>query len=159
MNELSAQRRELTTQEKHAAMLWVEGIDIDGNEVRTKAEIAKASGMTQGQLQLLFKRQEFLDELDKRLLQQKINSGRELMKNVPKAVNRLVKIIENGADREAFQAAAKLLSIAGFSDHVTVDLNPNDVAGVVRGGFGREELPEVDTIPMQTVDGDEDDET
>lgn len=150
-------RRELTTQEKHAAMLWAEGVDIDGNEVRTKAEIAKASGFTQGQLALLFKRQEFLDEIDKRLLAQKMHGGRELMKNVPKAVKRLVEIIEKGADREALQASAKLLSLAGFSEHFTVDLSVNDVAGVVRGGFGREELPDLTVVDVSDGEDDADD--
>lgn len=130
-----SEARKLTVQEKRAAQLWVEGMDIDGAPVRTKKEIALRCGMTEQQLYLLFHQQEFLDEIDKHLGTQKNNSARMLMRTVPAAVERLGKIIENGEDREAVQAAVKLLSIAGFSEHKTVDININDTTGVVRGGF------------------------
>lgn len=155
MNDLSTQQRKLTTQERHAAMLWAEGVDIDGTQVHTSKDIAKASGLTYQQFMMLKKRQDWLDEVDRLLVMQKANSARELMKAIPKAVKKLTQIMETGRDREAFQAASKILAIGGFSEHITVDLNTNDVAQVVRGGFGREELPDLTVIP---IDGAQDDE-
>lgn len=151
--------RELTLQEKRAARMWAEGVDIDGEPAVTKAEIARRCGMTHQQLSLLFKRQEFLDEVDKNLGALRIASGRELLRNVPKAVSRLVDIVENGQDREALAAASKILAIAGFSDHNILDVNVNDSAGVVRGGFGRsdEVLPDAIVVDAVVVDADGDD--
>lgn len=131
---------ELTFNEKRAAQLWVEGFDVDGEPVRTKKDIAARCGMTYQALCLLFHRQAFLDEVDKRLGEQKNLGARMLMRTVPAAVERLSKIIENGEDREAVQAATKLLNIAGFSEHKTVDININDSTGVIRGGFRNPEI-------------------
>lgn len=150
-----SKKRELTFQEKRAAMLWARGIDVDGEQVNTKKDIATRCGMSESQLRLLFTRQEFLDEVDKHLTAQKINSGRTLMQSVPKAVERLVKIIEFGEDREAALAAKTLLSIAGFSDHKTVDVNVNDAAGVLRGGFGKKMLQDADVIDVEASDIEE----
>ena len=135
--KLPAERKGLTHQQMRAAQLWVDGIDVDDTPVRTKREIAQRCGMSEQALYALFNKREFLDEIDKRLTDMKARSGRELLSEVPKAIKRLVDIMENGSDREAFQAAAKILSIAGFSDHKTIDVNINDATGVVRGGFGR----------------------
>ena len=77
------------------------------------------------------------------------------MQSVPKAVERLVKIIEVGEDREAALAARTLLSIAGFSDHKTVDVNVNDAAGVLRGGFGKKMLQDADVIDVEASDIEE----
>lgn len=153
----------LTHQQMRAAQLWVDGIDVDDTPVRTKREIAQRCGMSEQALYALFNKREFLDEIDRRLTDMKARSGRELLSEVPKAIKRLVDIMENGSDREAFQAAAKILSIAGFSDHKTIDVNINDVTGVVRGGFGRN-LPDgfsegsVVDADYEPIDDDSDDE-
>ena len=144
----------MTHQEKRAAECWVNGVDIDGKQTKTKKEIAKACCMTEQQVYDLFKREEFLEEVDKRLAMLRQNSGRELLKAVPVAVDKLKDIIEHGEDREALQAARTLLSIAGFSEHKIFDVNVNDAAGVIRGGFGRRRIKDAELIEIS--DGDDD---
>lgn len=150
MQELTvSKRRELTTQEKHAAMLWVDGVDLDGTETKTLAEIAKASGMTYQQFLLLRRREEWLEEVDRRLNERKKDCERLILKNLPDAVDRLVDIMQTGSEREARQAATTLLGIGGLSERRAVDVNfHQDETGVVRGRFGREELPDLTTISI-----------
>ena len=82
-----SKKRELTFQEKRAAMLWARGIDIDGEQVNTKKDIATRCGMSESQLRLLFTRQEFLDEVDKHLTAQKITADGRLCSPYRKPLN------------------------------------------------------------------------
>jgi hypothetical protein len=150
MEMQKSKRRELTLQEKRAARMWAEGIDIDGEPAVSKADIARRCGMTQQQLYLLFKRADFLDEVDRCLGEIKIASNRTLIKSLPKAVDKLVDIMQNGKDREALSAASKIIGLAGG-----VELGANDLTGVVRGGFGRsdEVLPDPNVIDITEGDG------
>ena len=156
--ELSKDRKQaLSFQEKRAAQLWAEGVDVDGEPVVGNSNIAKRCGMTDSEFYRLRKTPAFQDEVDKRLGRLKLESARELLKSVPAAVRRLAAIIEHGEDRDASQAALKLLSMAGFSEHHTVDIRDTDATGVVRGGFGRELTEQEMQDIIDVSDEDEDD--
>ena len=148
-NPSEKKKDELTFNERRAAQLWVEGFDVDGEPVRSKKDIAQRCGMTYQSLMQAFRKQAFLDEIDKRLTEQKNLGARMLMKTVPAAVERLSQIIESGDDRDAVQAATKLLNIAGFSEHKTVDININDTTGVVRGGFRNTEFVDAEYTEIE----------
>ena len=148
----------LTFNERRAAQLWAQGFDVDGEPVTTKREIAKRCAMSEADLYKLFQRQDFCEEIDKHLTVQKNACARELMRTLPSAVRRLQKIIDEGGDREALQAAAKVLSIGGFSEHKVIDFNVNDTTGVIRGGFRSAEADFTDAIDADYTTCDDEDE-
>ena len=58
-------------------------------------------------------------------------------------------------------SSSRQKSIAGFSDHKTVDVNVNDAAGGLSGGFGKKMLQDADVIDVEAsdieeIEGDED---
>lgn len=154
--DLEPKKKQLSFNERRAAQIYAEGFDVDGTPVTTKREVAKRCGLTDKQLYDLFKRQDFCEEVDKHLTTQKNNSARELMRALPAAVRRLESILEYGNDREAFQAAAKILGLAGFSEHKVIDFNINDATGVVRGGYRAVEP--LDPLPIVDAEYEELDE-
>lgn len=147
----------LSFQERRAAQIYANGFDVDGEPVTTKREVAKRCGLTDKQLYDLFQRQDFCDEVDKHITSQKNASARELMHTLPAAIRRLQKIIEEGSDREALQAASKIIGLAGFSEHKVIDVNVTNEVNVVRGGYRNNELDFVDADYESVDEEDEED--